>query len=674
MNIIPIYQLPAFTTQSAHMYQQTYLDRTRMVTDTFVQEQVSQSAWTMAAPTPAVFIQGSNPTQQYQYPGSYMGPMAYLAMPGVQYYAASSASMNAYGQAQIYSARASTSTNGNLGGYSVPPYYQGGPCGLGLNPPKQFSATQTQTAAPPKRGCDVGTQVDMGMEELFAKDTDPGSSDKSDKSDESNSSSLDSAAGDGLGIKKARRNSEVMLVQQRLHDITRLSLYGSEIAERLANSHRNRPCFKKIDTLCARLKQDLLRADGVLPNINSQGIAWAVKDFIFVFTRIVNAWVILKGYVYNTPEGLNKIKDELPSGFMATFDSWQCGTLALLQMIIKSFVSLDELVQKQKNSFAGKDAISLNSSNTSASLRSTNECNESSTMCHKALGSATNGDTVSQTPTQGEESTNGHTNSSPINQSETDNGKSGLEGSETAQSSVSSTSTTLYNPKSGMNLSYLYTMIEDSEETQRHVDANGTYLKTGTYQPLQKDDKPLEMPPSKEGENQPQLQLKGKGQGKPFTGLELFPSSATGETEFQFNGRFLGNSLSLVDREIKRQLFEFSDRVMELQHVERFFQKQFTRNYYPDFYHRCHDEFIDVRAIILQCESSSYNHLNQAIHDLRRIIFVGRCYLQIYTNDNLQHYIDLFERSLNELLSKPPYMPNQYDHILGKPGEKLFVY
>jgi len=87
---------------------------------------------------------------------------------------------------------------------------------------------------------------------------------------------LETGAGDGLRVQNLLRNSEVLLHEQRLHDITRISLQGSEIAERLANAHRNRPCFKKIDTLCARLKQDLLRPDGVLPNINSQGIAWAV--------------------------------------------------------------------------------------------------------------------------------------------------------------------------------------------------------------------------------------------------------------------------------------------------------------------------------------------------------------------------------------------------------------
>jgi hypothetical protein len=74
-----------------------------------------------------------------------------------------------------------------------------------------------------------------------------------------------------------------------------MALRGCEVAEQLANNHKKRPCFKKIDSLCARMKQDLVRPDNVLANINSQGIAWAVKDFIFVFTRIINAWLIIKG-------------------------------------------------------------------------------------------------------------------------------------------------------------------------------------------------------------------------------------------------------------------------------------------------------------------------------------------------------------------------------------------
>jgi len=46
----------------------------------------------------------------------------------------------------------------------------------------------------------------------------------------------------------------------------------------------------------------------------------------------------------------------------------------------------------------------------------------------------------------------------------------------------------------------------------------------------------------------------------------------------------------------------------------------------------------------------------------------------MYTDENLLYYIDLYERSVNDMLSKPPHYPNQFDHIMGRPGEKLFNY
>ncbi|XP_016989291.1 protein mitoshell isoform X2 [Drosophila rhopaloa] len=677
---IPIYQLPSVTMQSMRqqsMYQQTYLDRNRMVTDVFVQEHVSQSSWSMATPSlSAVFIPGTancpimtgsahgachpNPPAPHPPPPAANPPhMTYMAMP---------ASMNAYGQGQVYSARASATTSCNMAGFYVPNYYSSG---THAPPAKQFRTAHTQTQAPIKRCCDVATQVDMGLElsRLEVMKPKPAPFFDSFGPEESSISSLESGAGDGLRVQNLLRNSEVVLLQQRLHDITRISLQGSEIAERLANAHRNRPCFKKIDTLCARLKQDLLRPDGVLPNINSQGIAWAVKDFIFVFTRIVNAWVILKGYVYNTPEGLNKIKDELPAGFMAIFDSWQVSTLSLVQMIIKSFVSLDELLQKQKNSFSGKDGSALMHVNNSSSLRSLIDSNDSSSLGQKNQA-VTNGHPIC--PGQGPSAY-----STPRNQNGM--GKSFSEGQE-SRGCRTSTSPAIYKPKCGINLNYLYTMIEDSEETQRNVDANGTYLKTGTYQPLQKESKQLEMPPLKPKDPYQESQWQRKIPQKPLPPQEIrqppapIAEKSRAEPERQKDVRAFTNPFSLIGREVTRQLCEFSDRVMELKHLERFFRKQFTRNYYPDFFQHCQDEFIDVRAIILQCERASYHHLYQAIHDLRRITFAGRCYLKIYSDENLQHYIDLYERSVNEMLSKPPHIPNQYDHIMGRPGEKLFNY
>jgi len=220
----------------------------------------------------------------------------------------------------------------------------------------------------------------------------------------------------------------------------------------------------------------------------------------------------------------------------------------------------------------------------------------------------------------------------------------------------------LYKPKCALNLNYLYTMIEDSEETQRNVDANGTYLKTGTYQPLQKETKQLEplKPKDPYGESQWQRKAAPKALPPPAPEVREDPPPEIRkdpspmprpepEPERIRDVRSYTNPFSLIGREVTRQLYEFSEEVLELEHLERFFKKQFTRNYvsslskspilpicipqllfqYPDFFELCQDDFIDVRAIILQCESASYQHVYQAIHDLRRIAFAVRCYLKV---------------------------------------------
>lgn len=118
------------------------------------------------------------------------------------------------------------------------------------------------------------------------------------------------------------------------------------MAEKVTKNHKYRPCFKKIDSLCARLKQDISRPDGVLNNLNSQGLAWAVKDLIFVFTRIINAWLILKGYVYNRAEGMEKVQSGFSANFQEGFFQWQKATQSLIENIVESFENLDEAVQK----------------------------------------------------------------------------------------------------------------------------------------------------------------------------------------------------------------------------------------------------------------------------------------------------------------------------------------
>uniref|UniRef100_A0A182Y077 Bromo domain-containing protein n=1 Tax=Anopheles stephensi TaxID=30069 RepID=A0A182Y077_ANOST len=173
-------------------------------------------------------------------------------------------------------------------------------------------------------------------------------------------------------MKKSPPTTACLLEQ--FPELVRTALEGCKKAEQLAQNHQKRPCFKKIDSLCARLKQDLVKVDNVMSNINSQGLAWAVKDFIFVFTRIMNAWLIIKGYVPNKPEGMLTIQRELCPNFLDAFGRWHEATHELIHSLIQSFTNLNKLAKQQRSggnifSQARRTAIRFrdDSSNTTAS-------------------------------------------------------------------------------------------------------------------------------------------------------------------------------------------------------------------------------------------------------------------------------------------------------------------
>lgn len=108
-----------------------------------------------------------------------------------------------------------------------------------------------------------------------------------------------------------------------LCDLQSLSIYGCESAARIFQAHSKRPYFKKIDLLCNRLKQDLSNTNKAVININSHGVAWAIKDFIFVFNRIINAWVIMRDYFYSNSEGMQCVRDSIDPNFAQDFLIWQ---------------------------------------------------------------------------------------------------------------------------------------------------------------------------------------------------------------------------------------------------------------------------------------------------------------------------------------------------------------
>lgn len=148
-------------------------------------------------------------------------------------------------------------------------------------------------------------------------------------------------------------------------------------------------------------------------------------------------------------------------------------------------------------------------------------------------------------------------------------------------------------PMVGKNLNYLYTMVQDSEEAQRCVNANGTYLKTGTYTPLMKDANQVDQLPPKSipmvwmSSNVPNARNSPCLPTQPLSQQSLEQSKTVLKspplklkTQCRHNDvKPYTTPMSLMGREMARKLFELSNRIMQMQSIDRFFQKQFTLNY-----------------------------------------------------------------------------------------------
>lgn len=152
-----------------------------------------------------------------------------------------------------------------------------------------------------------------------------------------------------------------------LCDLQRIALHGCESAAKVFQTHSKRPYFKKIDLLCDRLKQDLSVTNKAVVNINSHGIAWAIKDFIFVFNRIMNAWIIMRDYYYSNSEGMQCVKDSMDPSFQEDFLKWQEATESLAKSLVQSYENLHQRDQRNGNRKGGKDSESSKNPPTSAS-------------------------------------------------------------------------------------------------------------------------------------------------------------------------------------------------------------------------------------------------------------------------------------------------------------------
>lgn len=253
-----------------------------------------------------------------------------------------------------------------------------------------------------------------------------------------------------------------MADQEKFAALTEMAMQGCELAEQLATHHQKRPCFKKIDSLCARMKQDLIRPDSVLANINSQGIAWAVKDFIFVFTRIINAWIIIKGYVYNTPEGLERVQKVLSPDFLESFSKWQDSTIDFVDCLIKSFTNLDQMVQTQRTSGVQKESKYGGGGGGGRQSKTDEEKERHIHELYEYLK-----DMIPNLAEGGKGAAGATTTSSSDN---------------TSTSDMSDRSSVVFeNAKS-----FLMSVVNDSTHAQMKHNENGTYFKTGIYEPVKK--------------------------------------------------------------------------------------------------------------------------------------------------------------------------------------------
>lgn len=127
------------------------------------------------------------------------------------------------------------------------------------------------------------------------------------------------------------------------------ALKGLNTASQLCSEHSRRPYFKKIDVLCERLKQDLQSSDKAVVNINTHGIAWAIKDFVFVFNRIIGAWSIIRDYFYTNSKDMECVKREFDPELEKNFLAWQEATCKFVQSLSNSSERLNARNQMNGN-------------------------------------------------------------------------------------------------------------------------------------------------------------------------------------------------------------------------------------------------------------------------------------------------------------------------------------
>lgn len=153
------------------------------------------------------------------------------------------------------------------------------------------------------------------------------------------------------------KSTSATKIDSVFYELQRTCYDGCTLNEIIAQNYRRRPCFKKIELLLSRLKQELNVHQNIVSNVNSQGTAWVIKDFIFIFTRIINAWIIMRGYIYDSSRELDGLRDEFDPEFISSFLEWQTATLKMIRPLISTIDMLNVHTQNKDASKKKKEKV-----------------------------------------------------------------------------------------------------------------------------------------------------------------------------------------------------------------------------------------------------------------------------------------------------------------------------
>lgn len=129
------------------------------------------------------------------------------------------------------------------------------------------------------------------------------------------------------------------------YEIVKLFEDGCKEGEEIAEKNKHRPCFRNIQNLCVKTRNEITKPNTTTSNIHSQGIPWATKDFVYAFVRLANCWQILNGYLAKGTS-LRKVEKEYTPSFKECYERWEKNSIELATELRKVFGNLDTNLSK----------------------------------------------------------------------------------------------------------------------------------------------------------------------------------------------------------------------------------------------------------------------------------------------------------------------------------------